>query len=122
LSRVNPGDAFFGGMSALGANQGAWGIQSFDQTTGAQQNINLTTACRFNLTFPAVFEVDAGRPITSCGQVPSQTRFTQIGLGDGWPTVNFLTYAPSNQFPIGSAEPSCGWAISNGSQATTLFQ
>lgn len=122
LSRVNSGDAIFGGMSALGATQGAWNIQAFDQTTRAQQTINLITACRFNLAFPAVFEVDGGSPITTCSQVPSKTVFTQIGLGDGWPSLNFLTYAPTNQIRIGAAQPSCGWAITNGSQTTTLFQ
>ncbi len=96
------------------------------QNTSKWNETSLTTSCKMNAAFPAVFEVDRGYPISTCSQVPyNYVNFPWIQLyipNGNWNGYAIQPYAPSKNFPIGSGTPStCGWAIGNNATMTTLW-
>jgi hypothetical protein len=113
LVRVNSGDQIHGYMVLV---SGIWQITTL-LNGGYATGLNIfLNSCRYNLAFPATFEVDGATPIDSCNQVPAgSVAFNSIGLavGNGYPDWNWVTFSPTAWFPIGSTPPKCGWGITN---------
>jgi hypothetical protein len=119
VTRVNVGDKITGYLTTTTAAN-AWAVSAYNQNGTQLSKITLTTSCRWNQAFPAVFEVDTSHPITNCSQISKDyIDFSNIALYDGFPTYNLVTYSPTKQFPIGSNGPGCGWGIGTGAVFAT---